>query len=79
MGSESLKRKVCTHVGIPIEWILYFKLGVGGNMKLLRHYIAVDHRLKAIVFCIRGTQSFSGWNIDFHGMGSKYIHTHHAV
>lgn len=71
LGSESLKKKVCDHVGIPTDWMLYFMLGYGGNMKLLRHFIAADHDLRAIVFCIRGTQSWSGWNIDAQGMGSK--------
>lgn len=34
LGSESLKRKVCEHVGIPRSYIRYFYLGYGGDMKL---------------------------------------------
>jgi hypothetical protein len=64
LGSQSLKRKVCQHVGIPTSYIQYFYLGYGGDMKLLRHFIAIDDDLEAVVLVIRGTQSHSGWTID---------------
>lgn len=43
-------------------------------MKLLRHFIAIDDDLQAVVLVIRGTQSHSGWNIDAQGMSMPFCH-----
>lgn len=72
VGSEELKGKVCEHIGIPTSYITYFAMGPGGSMQLLRHFISIDDDLEAVVLAIRGTGSFSGWVIDFQGMGRAF-------
>jgi hypothetical protein len=47
-------------------------MGHGGSMKLLRHYISIDHELGAVVLVIRGTYSISGWHIDFQGQATEF-------
>jgi hypothetical protein len=52
----------------------------GGDLKLLGHFVAVDHETKSVVLAIRGTHNTSEWVADFDatagtlfsGIGSRY-------
>jgi hypothetical protein len=58
------KTAIAAHCGIKKEDIKYMCVSEGGNMKLLRHFVAVDRKHHNVVLAIRGTLSVSGALID---------------
>jgi hypothetical protein len=60
------RRNISQHTGIPEDDITMF-VRPGGDMNILRHFVAVDREKKAVVLCIRGTFSVSGTIIDIDG------------
>lgn len=43
----------------------------GGDLKLLGHFVAVDHESKSVVLAIRGTHNTSEWITDFDATAGK--------
>jgi len=61
---ETVKGAIAKHIGIKKADIKFMCVSEGGNMKLLRHFIAVDRKTRNVVLAIRGTLSVSGALID---------------
>jgi hypothetical protein len=62
---KTIKAKIVRYLNIRPYQILYITpLYVGGSTKILRHFVAVDAKKKAVVLAIRGTYSISGLNTD---------------
>mmetsp|Transcript_5888 Transcript_5888/g.7230 ORF Transcript_5888/g.7230 Transcript_5888/m.7230 type:complete len:552 (-) Transcript_5888:222-1877(-) len=57
------RAEIAAHIGVPENDIVMF-VKPGGNMKVVRHFIAVDHLKKAVVLAIRGTFSVSELLVD---------------
>ena len=68
---ESQLKAIAFHCNIPPEDIKILFVDDGGDMKVLRHFVAVDHSAKQVVLALRGTLSISGALIDMQGMACK--------
>lgn len=66
------KRSIAFHTGVKEEDIIILDVRDGGNLKLLRHYVAVDRETQSIVLAIRGTLSVSGVLVDMQGMDGDF-------
>jgi hypothetical protein len=55
------------YVGGSTEILYITPLYVGGSTKILRHFVAVDTKMKAVVLAIRGTFTVSGAATDLNG------------
>jgi len=62
------KAKIQRYVNIkPYDLVYITPLYVGGSTELLRHFVAVDSKKKAVVLAIRGTFTVSGLVTDLDG------------
>jgi hypothetical protein len=67
------KAKIQRYVNIkPYDLVYITPLYVGGSTELLRHFVAVDSKKKAVVLAIRGTFTVSGLVTDLDGTTGKY-------
>lgn len=57
------RQTISQHVGIPESDIIMF-VKPGGNIKILRHYIAVDRKKEEVILALRGTYSITEALID---------------
>jgi hypothetical protein len=65
-------KAIAFHSGIPnINDIRILEINDGGDMHLLRHFVAIDHASKSVVLAIRGTLSVSGALVDMTAMDGK--------
>jgi hypothetical protein len=69
---ESEKKAIAFHCKIQPDDVRYLHVLEGGDMKVLRHFIAVDHFHKQIVMALRGTLSISGALVDIQAMDCEY-------
>jgi hypothetical protein len=78
---ETEREAIAFHTGISQADVKLLKLQEGENLTFddcatptlsLPHFIAVDHRHKAVVLAIRGTLSISGALVDIQAMDSPY-------
>jgi hypothetical protein len=61
---DRVKTAIAKHVGIRKNDIVQMCVSEGGNVLLLRHFIAIDRASRNVVLAIRGTLSVSGALID---------------
>jgi hypothetical protein len=55
------KAKIQQYLNLKADDLVYITpLYVGGSTKLLRHFVAVDKKVNAVVLAIRGTYTVSG-------------------
>lgn len=69
---ETVKSAIAKHVGIKKSDIREMCVTEGGNVKLLRHFVAVDRKSHNVVLAIRGTLSVSGALIDLQADDGTY-------
>ena len=69
-----IHKAIAFHSGIPnVNDIRILEINDGGDMHLLRHFVAIDHISKSIVLAIRGTLSVSGALVDMTAMDGKFV------
>jgi hypothetical protein len=69
-----IHKAIAFHSGIPnVNDIRVLEINDGGDMHLLRHFVAIDHTSKSVVLAIRGTLSVSGALVDMTAMDSKWL------
>jgi hypothetical protein len=61
---ENQLKAIAFHCGIPPEDMRVVTVNDGGDMHLLRHFIAIDRASKSVVLALRGTLSVSGVLVD---------------
>ena len=69
---ETERQAIAFHTDIPQDNIRLLKEESTVSSMSLRHFVAVDHRHKAIVLALRGTLSISGALIDMQAMDYPY-------
>jgi len=69
---EDDMKSIAFHTDISFEDIKYLHAIDGGDMNVLRHFVAVDHNSKSVVLAIRGTLSLSGALVDMQAMDCEY-------
>lgn len=50
----------------------HYHTAPGGGLKIIGHFVAVDHETKSVVLAVRGTHNTSEWVADFDAMAGKY-------
>lgn len=74
LGSDDpVKKAIAFHSGIDVEDICMVEVNDGGDMQLLRHFVAIDHTSQSVVLAIRGTLSISGALVDMTAMDCKLV------
>jgi hypothetical protein len=71
--AKATRSKISEHIGIQKDDIIAMFVKPGGNMLVLRHFLAVDKDKRAIVLAIRGTFSVSGILIDIQAAGGTLL------
>jgi len=69
---ENQTKAIAFHCNILPEHVQILYVDDGGDMKVLRHYVAIDHETKSVVLALRGTLSISGALVDMQGMDVNY-------
>jgi hypothetical protein len=65
---ENQKKAIAFHAQITEDDLRILYVDDGGCMKVLRHFVAVDHETKSVVLALRGTLSISGALTDMKAM-----------
>ena len=71
--AKATRKYISKYLGLKEHDIIAMYVKAGGNMFLLRHFLAVDKEKKAIVLAIRGTFSISGCLIDAQMAGGTLL------
>jgi hypothetical protein len=71
--AKATRRKISKHIGLQTDDIIAMFVQAGGSMFVLRHYLAVDKKKKAVVLAIRGTFSVTGILIDVQAAGGTLL------
>ena len=71
--ARATRKYISKYLGLKEHDIIAMYVKAGGNMFLLRHFLAVDKEKKAIVLAIRGTFSISGCLIDAQMAGGTLL------
>jgi hypothetical protein len=69
---EDQTKAIAFHCGVDAQDIRILYVEDGGDMKVLRHFVAIDRETRSVVLALRGTLSISGVLIDMQGMDGKY-------
>jgi Lipase (class 3) len=69
--NEQVRKAIAFHSGIDVNDICMVEVNDGGDMHLLRHFVAIDHTSQSVVLAIRGTLSVSGALVDMTAMDCK--------
>lgn len=69
---ETQVDSIAFHCGINADDVRIVSVDDGGDMKVLRHFVAVDHVSKSVVLSLRGTLSISGAIVDIQAMDGMY-------
>jgi hypothetical protein len=77
--AKKTRKNICEHIGIEEDDMLAMFVKAGGNMYVLRHFLAVDKKKKAIVLAIRGTFSVSELLIDAELSGGTLLLVRRAI
>ena len=72
MELDDERKAIAFHTNIQPDDVKLLNVRDGGAMTTLRHYVAVDHKYKAVVLALRGTLSISGALIDMQAMDCSY-------
>ena len=67
------KKRVSEHIGLPEDDLVLMDVKYSGDATQLRHFLAVDHEHKKVVFCIRGTFCASEIAVDILGHSRKFV------
>jgi hypothetical protein len=71
---KATKKNISKHIGLEDEDdIIAMFVKPGGSMLVLRHFLAVDKKKKAVVLAIRGTFSVTGILIDTQAAGGTLL------
>jgi hypothetical protein len=70
---KATRKKISKHIGVQEDDIIAMFVKAGGSMFILRHYLAVDKKKKAVVLAIRGTFSMTGILIDTQAAGGTLL------
>jgi hypothetical protein len=65
------KKAIAFHCGVDAQDIRILHGKDGDDMKVLRHFVAIDRKTKSVVLALRGTLSISGGLIDMQAMDCK--------
>jgi hypothetical protein len=65
---------IAVHCGIDPSDVRIVKMNHGGDLEVLRHFVAVDHNSKSVVLALRGTLSISGALIDIEAMDTDFCY-----
>jgi hypothetical protein len=68
---EDQTKAIAFHCGVDAQDIRILYVEDGGDMKVLRHFVAIDRKTRSVVLAFRGTLSISGALIDMQGMDCK--------
>lgn len=69
--SPLTRQKISEHIDVAQEDIVLMDVDYGGAADYLRHFVAIDHKHKAVVLSIRGSFSVSDMIIDVAGFSSE--------
>jgi hypothetical protein len=70
---RATRKNIAKHTGLREHDIIAMFVKPGGSMFVLRHFLAVDTKQKAIVLAIRGTFSVTGILIDTQAAGGTSL------
>lgn len=70
---ENQVKSIAFHCGVKPDDMRILAVNDGGDMHLLRHFVAVDHQTKSVILALRGTLSVSGALVDATAMDCKYF------
>jgi len=65
---ENPLEAIAFHCNVDATDIRILDVNDGGDMKVLRHFVAIDRETRSVVLALRGTLSISGALIDMKGM-----------
>jgi hypothetical protein len=69
-----IHKAIAFHSGISdVNDIRILEVNDGGDMHLLRHFVAIDHLSQSVVLAIRGTLSVSGALVDMTAMDGTFF------
>lgn len=71
-GDMTLTR-VSEHTGIPVEDFAEWDIPYDGDVRHLRHFIALNHKREKIILAIRGTYTHREVMIDFNGYARTFL------
>lgn len=63
LSKKKRRERVARYLNLPEDKIIDMDL-VGGDIDIIKHFLAVDERKKAVVLALRGTYSVSGIKTD---------------
>lgn len=70
---KATKKWISEHIHLDEDDIIAMFVKPGGSMFVLRHFLAVDKKKKAVVLAIRGTFSVTGILIDTQAAGGTLL------
>jgi hypothetical protein len=70
---KATRKNISKHIGLEEDDIIAMFVKPGGSMFVLRHFLAVDNKKKAVVLAIRGTFSVTGILIDTQAAGGTLL------
>jgi hypothetical protein len=70
---ENQMKAIAFHCNVVPEDIRILEVNDGGDMHVLRHFVAIDREISSVVLAIRGTLSVSGALVDMQAMDCKPI------
>jgi len=76
---DSHVEAIAFHCNIQPEDIRIMNVDDGGDMKVLRHFVAIDRENSSVVLALRGTLSISGALVDMKGMDREFFIYHRLV
>lgn len=71
-------KAIAFHCDITSEDIRILDVDDGADMKVLRHFVAVDKRSKSVILALRGTLSISGAFVDMQAMSGESLEPTHC-
>jgi hypothetical protein len=68
---ENQMKAIAFHCNVVPQDIRVLEVNDGGDMHVLRHFVAIDREISSVVLAIRGTLSVSGALVDMQAMDCK--------
>jgi hypothetical protein len=65
---ENHKKAISFHCNVTADDIRILAVRDGGDMHMLRHFVAIDRATRSVVLALRGTLSVSGALVDMTAM-----------
>jgi hypothetical protein len=70
---ENQMKAIAFHCNVEPEDIRILAVDYGGDMNMLRHFVAIDRTTQSVVLALRGTLSVSGALVDMQAMDCKSL------